>query len=188
MRPGGLAVCVPAVVLMAACGVPADRTARALDPNAAPYRVVTRDRVAPPAGSFRVVVFLVRDDAVVPVPRRVNVQPTPADVLRALTAGPTTEEQEEGFRTALPVEDDPQVVRVNDKIVSLSLPATAESSTRSDAVLGFAQIVLTLTALPDVTGVAFEDHGRPLQVPRADGSLSAEPLGRVDYRDLIDPA
>lgn len=173
---------------MTACGVPVDGTARALDPDTAPYRVVTRDRIAPPAGSYRVVVFLVRDEALVPVPRRVKAQPTPADVLRTLSAGPTAQERSEGFRSALPVDDDPEVLRTVDDIVTLNVPSTAESSNRTDAVLGFAQLVLTLTSLPSVTGVAFEDNGRSLQVPRADGSLSTEPLARVDYRDLIDPA
>jgi hypothetical protein len=174
--------------LVTACGVPADDTARALDPAAAPYRVVTREHVPPPAGSHRAVIFLVRDDALVPVPRRIQVEPTAEHVLRALSAGPTPQERTQGLRSALPIEGDPRVVSETQQVVTLSLPATSEASNRSDAVLGFAQVVLTLTALPDVSGVAFETDGRPLQVPRADGSVSSEPLGRLDYRDLIDPS
>ncbi len=175
-------------LFVTACGVPVDHTARTLDPDSAPYRVVTRDRIAPPPGSYRIVVFLVRDGALVPVPRRVKAQPTPTDVLRTLSAGPTAQERSEGLRTALPVEDDPEVLRTVDHIVTLNVPSTAESSNRTDAVFGFAQLVLTLTSLPSVSGVVFQDQGRPLQVPRADGSLTTEPLARVDYRELIDPA
>jgi spore germination protein GerM len=188
-RPATFTLGLAAFLLgVTACGVPADDTAQALDPAAAPYRVVTRDHVAPPVGSHRAVIYLVRDDAVVPVPRRMKVQPTPTEVLRTLSAGPTHVEREQGLRTALPIEDDPRVLRIAHQVVTLSLPTTTETSNRSDAVLGFAQLVLTLTALPEVAGVAFETDGRPLQVPRADGSVSTEPLGRVDYRELIDPS
>jgi spore germination protein GerM len=171
----------------AGCGIPTDDAARALDPQAAPYRVVTRDRADTPAGTHRIVVFLVRDGALAPVPRRIPAAPTPAAVLTALTAGPTREEQAEGLTTALPLDQVAHVARVEGSTVTVALPTTSDASSRSDAIFGFGQLVLTLTALPSVSGVRFEDGGKPLQVPRSDGALSGSPLGRLDYRDLIDP-
>jgi spore germination protein GerM len=89
-------------------------------------------------------------------------------------------------RTA--VRRDARVVAVAGSIVTVALPAASDTSTRSDAVLGFGQLVLTLTAVPTISGVLFEQDGKRLQVPRADGSLTTAPLARIDYRDLIDPA
>lgn len=175
-------------LLSAGCGVPVDAQARALDPSAAPYQVVTRQRSAPPTGTFRVVVYLVRDSALLPVPRRVPASPTPEQVLAALAAGPTSTEQADGVSTGLPVDGDISLSGVEGTTAVVSVPAEAGTSSRSDAVLAFGQVVLSLTALPAVTGVLFEQDGKPLQVPRSDGSLSTGPLVRLDYRDLIDPA
>lgn len=188
IRPviGGLALA--AALLTAACGVPVDAEPRALDPSAAPYQVVTRQRTAPPTGTFRIVVYLVRDGALLPVPRRVPSSPTPEQVLAALAAGPTPTEQADGVSTGLPVDGDISLSGVNGTIATVSVPAAAGTSSRSDAVLAFGQVVLSLTALSSVSGVLFEQDEKALQVPRSDGSLSTGPLVRLDYRDLIDPA
>lgn len=170
------------------CGVPTDAQARALDPSAAPYQVVTRQRTAPPTGTFRIVVYLVRDGALLPVPRRVPSSPTPEQVLAALAAGPTPTEQAEGVSTGLPVDGDISLSGLEGTTATVSVPAAAGTSSRSDAVLAFGQVVLSLTALPTVNGVLFQQDGNALQVPRSDGSLSTGPLVRLDYRDLIDPA
>ena len=175
-----------AAVGLVACGLPAEQRARPLDPSAAPYRVLTRERPDVVPGTQRVVVFLVRSDAVVPVPRRIQQRPTPATVLKVLSAGPTESEQANGLATALPPDADARVVREEEGVVTVDLPAAAETSSRSDAVLGYAQLVLTLTALPTVSGVRFAQAGKALQVPGADGALTDRPLSRVDYRELID--
>jgi spore germination protein GerM len=176
------------VSMLPGCGIPSDDAARALDPQAAPYRVVTRDRVQVPAGAHRIAVFLVRDGALVPVPRRILAVPDPLAVLTSLSAGPTAQEQADGLSTALPADDDIKIARIEGSIVTVALPAAAEAASRSDAIFGFGQLVLTLTSLPSVSGVRFEEGGKPLQVPRSDGALTSSPLGRLDYRDLIDPS
>jgi spore germination protein GerM len=183
--PAGLAL---VVLACSACGVGVDRHARPLDPDAAPYRIVTQDRSAPPTGAHRIVLYFVRDGALVPVARRISQRPTPAAVLKALSAGPSTSDQESGLTSGLPLGVDAKVDKSSGSIVTVSLPAPADSSTRTDSVLAFGQLVLTLTALPAVTGVLFSQDGKPLQVPRSDGSLSDTPLTRLDYRDLVDPS
>lgn len=184
LAAGCLLVLLPGAV---ACGVPTDPTARALDPSAAPYQAVVRDRASPPTGTFRISVFLVRDGALLPVARRVPNSPTAGQVLTALEAGPTDAERSRGLTTVLPVGADLSVVAAAAGVVTVEVPPSADTSARSDAVLGFGQLVLTLTALRTVAGVRFVQDGTPLQVPRADGSLSTGPLGRLDYRELIDP-
>lgn len=175
------------LVLLAGCGVTPERDARALDPNAGPYRIVTQDRVLPPAGSHRISIFLVRNGALVLIPRRIPEQPTPAAVLTALSAGPSESEKSDGLTTGLPPGTDATVRLIDGGTVTVALPQPAEANSRSDAVLAFGQIVLSLTSLPTVTGVLFEQDGQPLQVPRADGSLSTAALRRVDYAALTHP-
>ncbi len=176
-----------ALLVLTACGVPNDPEARALDPSAAPYQAVTRERTAPPTGTFRIVVFMVRDGALLPVPRRVPSSPTPEQVVTALAAGPTAAEKANGVITVLPLDGDIMLTGLRETVATVSVPTAADTSARSDAVLGFGQVVLTLTALSTVDGVLFEQDGQPLQVPRADGSLSTGPLRRLDFRELIDP-
>jgi len=55
----------------------------------------------------------------------------------------------------------------------------------ADQVLGLAQVVCTLTSLPGVGQVRFTLHGDPVEIPRADGSLTGEPVSRSDYEDLF---
>jgi hypothetical protein len=55
----------------------------------------------------------------------------------------------------------------------------------SDQVLALAQIVCTLTQLPGVGQIRFTLHGDRVDVPRADGSLTSEPVSRFDYRALL---
>lgn len=167
------------------CGLPAEDAARTLDPDAAPYRVVTRDAPTAPVGSYRVELFLVRDGTLVPVTRRVPRPPDVQSVLVALAAGPTEPEQAAGFSTVLSPGAEP-TASAEGNLLTVSLRSDGES-TRVDAPLGYGQIVLTLTALPTVRAVQFERDGARLQVPRADGSLATEPLTRLDYRELLRP-
>jgi hypothetical protein len=59
---------------------------------------------------------------------------------------------------------------------------------RNDAVLACGQIVCTLTSRADIAAVSFVRDGRPLQVPRGDGTLTSQALRSTDYRSLIGPA
>lgn len=175
-----------AVALLTACGVTPEQKARALDADAAPYRVVTRDAPDVSFGARRFSVFLVRQRALVAVPRRTTGAPTPPVLLSALAAGPSEAEQAAGITSGLSLGLEAAVKSVDGGVVTVSLPARTDS-TRTDAVLGFAQIVLTLTQLPAVTAVRFEAAGLPLQVPRADGSLADGALTRRDYAPLVPP-
>lgn len=54
-----------------------------------------------------------------------------------------------------------------------------------DQLLGVAQLVCTLTGRPGVGLVSFTLDGSPVDVPRADGSLTSSPVSRDDYADLL---
>jgi spore germination protein GerM len=55
-------------------------------------------------------------------------------------------------------------------------------------MIALAEIVFTATGRPGVGQVSFSLDGRPVEVPRADGSLTSEPLARTDFRELAPAA
>jgi hypothetical protein len=129
-------------------------------------------------------VYLIHDGVLVAVARAVPPDPTPASVLQVLLAGPSRRERDAGLVTALTnaaVQGQPQA-----GLVTVEVPAPDGSgSGRTDEVLGFGQIVLSLTSLRGIKEVRFTRAGRPLAVPRSDGSLNPAPATRRDYADLL---
>jgi spore germination protein GerM len=178
-----LVTLVLAVLVLAGCGVPLDDAPRRLGD---PGRTGTAGGPAPNAAGATVLrLYLVRDDRLVRVPRRVAAPQTPAEQLDTLLAGPTAEESDDGLSSALStmtVTD----LRLAGRRATITLGSRAGQGVRSDEVLAFGQIVCTLTNLPDVGTVSFEADGVPLWVPRADGSLANTPLTIADYSDLLD--
>lgn len=180
----GLALLV-CTVLASGCGIGTDDAPRRLDPAAAPFRDALGEASPAPTGAGRVVVYLVRDQLLVAVPRRVPQPATPQSVLQALRAGPTERERDAGLVSATP---SGAVVTAlsSDGLVTVELPAAdATLTARSDEVLGYGQLVASLGALRGVTGVVFVRDGERLAVPRGDGQLSAGPLTRRDYSALL---
>lgn len=175
---------IAGLVLLAGCGVTSEETPRALSTDSAPYRLIQRDPVPLPSGSARATVYLVRDTQLVPVARRTSESPDAKVLLNALLAGPTLAERERGISTAVP-----DAVKVAGEavggILTVDLPDLQGEAIRSDEVLGYAQLVLTLTRDPAVTGVLFRRDGKLLTVPRGDGSVTDLPLTRADYALLL---
>jgi spore germination protein GerM len=70
---------------------------------------------------------------------------------------------------------------------SASVELTPEFAGLSDseAQLAIAQIVYTLTFQPGVGQVAFVRDGKPLSVPRKDGSQTDKPVSKVDYPEFV---
>ncbi|MDQ3980678.1 MAG: GerMN domain-containing protein, partial [Actinomycetota bacterium] len=60
--------------------------------------------------------------------------------------------------------------------------AEATGATQLDLIV---ELVCTLTAQPGIGQVRFELRGERIEIPRGDGSLTAEAVSRDDYRGLI---
>ncbi|HEV7208167.1 MAG TPA: GerMN domain-containing protein [Mycobacteriales bacterium] len=178
---------ISAMVAIAGCGVGAEQTPRALDPGAAPFRAVTDGPTPAPTGSARATLYFTRNGHLVAAARRVPAPVTPAAVLQALVAGPTTREGNAGLSTSVPT--GPRLAARSPGspgVLVVDLPmADSASGSRNDEVLGYAQIVVTLTHVSGVTGVQFSRQGRNLPVPGADGQLSSGPLTARDYSGLV---
>jgi hypothetical protein len=171
---------------LAACGISAQDQPREVQPPPGPYGALASNR--PPSaepGTVREVLYFTKDGALVAVNRRVRGEPTPTDLMRALLAGPTEEERDQGIGSALSGIDIASDIRVVNGLATVDLTATPEGTARSDEILAYAQVVCTLDARPAVTGVIFTRHGQPIGVPRDNAALVDGLLTTADYAALI---
>jgi hypothetical protein len=174
------------IAALTGCGIPPERDAREVEPPPGPYAALESPATDIPRGTVEQTVYLVKDGKLVPVVRSVRGQSTVDTLIADLVAGPTEEELANGLTSALPGADLIGAVHVIDRQVTIAIPAGFEDTGRSDEYLAFGQIVCTLDARPDVSGVVFFDQGeRVAAVPRGDLSLSTGPLTTADYAELI---
>lgn len=181
-------VLLAALIVLAGCGVPSEDTPRQISPPPQPYRGVTS--VSPSqttTGTVAQPLCFTRDGALVAVVRWVPAVRTIDTAVSDLLAGPTEAEHATGLGSAFTGLDVVVGVRLADETATVDLDGDLAGAGRNDQVLAFGQLVCTLAARADVARVAFERDGRPVSVPRADGSLSPGPLTIADYAGLIAP-
>ena len=112
--------------------------------------------------------------------------------MRELLDRPTAQEREAGFHTAIPPGTVLLGVSVRGNIADVNLTAQFESAGAEVLnVLRIAQVVWTLTELPEIDAVRFRIHGAPQPVIDQLG-VAHEVVGRGRYsrfepRDLADP-
>lgn len=172
---------IAAALLVAGCGIPADR-----HPVAVPGGVV-RPALGPttttPAPATRATIYFVQAERVVPVVR----DTTRGDVhtvLQVLLNGPTDTELASGLRTAIRTQSNIRSVRTEGGTAVVDLTTTFVEVGGEEQILALAQLVLTATATPGITNVRFQLEGQAVEVPRADGTLSSGPLTETDYASL----
>ncbi len=179
----------------AACGVSGQSEPVRLDADRVPFELVGptgTTTTAPVAEGTdeRVVtrIFLLDpNDLLVARERTVPAPLTPGAALRALRAGPDPTERRAGITTALPAEIPVQFLGARDGVARVRLsPAFTDGSVRRQAG-ALAEIVYTLTDLPGIERVSFLVDEEVVEVPRGDGSLTADPVGRADYARFAPP-
>ncbi|GAA2364395.1 GerMN domain-containing protein [Dactylosporangium salmoneum] len=187
-RAAGGAVRTSAALLlcltMAGCGVPTESTPRPIEPSVT-IGSYEGPMGAPPSSPGAAVerLFLVRDDELVAVDRRVESVPPPDQQLQDLVAGPTAVERDNGLDSALIGTAFITGVEVRDGTAVVGL--AGDNAIRNDEIVAFGQIVCTLAARADVVSVRFVRDGRPMEVPRGDGALTSDPLTEADYAGLV---
>jgi len=183
-----LVVGVIIVAVAVGCAVPVDSRPRAIDARNVPFDLLaptssTSSTVSPPVAVENAVVYLVKDNAtLVPVNREVPSPPNARSVLRALFSGPNEADVGRGLSSA--VTSGTTLKSVDGPInglLTIDLTEDVLSVVGQRQIQALAQIVFTATELADVDRVLFEFEGRRRDVPRGDGRLTSEPLGRRDY-------
>jgi hypothetical protein len=182
-------------MLLSSCGLPGSGSARVVDDDTVPTRLL--DRHSPSSGSTAtigvpervpVVFWLVDEDRLTPTAAQASCA-EPADVvvgrlLGALAAGPTDEARAAGRSTAIPPESVPQLVeiRAGTAVVEVD-PETPISADRLPFAVG--QIVLSVTSAPGVSSVSLVNDDAPVQQPLPGGALTDEPVSADDYAALV---
>jgi hypothetical protein len=200
---------VTAAGLLAGCGIDAESSVRSLPGS-------DRSASATPSASRpatqATTLWMVNNDKLVRVLRRMPPDPSVDEVIRRLAIGPTEEERGRGLRTAVGFADlqepadpasTPEPTPAGDEqtgteslllsgteAANIERPAVVTVSDEfrdlpaSEQLLAIGQYVLSLTA-SNYTSVAFvASDGSPLAVPAPGGQLLDRPLTADDYATL----
>ncbi len=182
IRRGPIRMAVLCLLALAACGVPADSSPRAIPSDDVPFdllepgETVPVTTTTPVAGT--VTVFLVSGERLAGADRSSPVPPTPEWALGALLAGPTPEEAAQGLRTAIGTALALAAPGKDGNLVEIELGPSFTAAGGAEQILAIAQVVYTMTAFPQVSGVTFTLNEKAVEVPRGDGTLTGAPLGR----------
>lgn len=120
-----------------------------------------------------------------PVEREVEAA-TSRDVINALLAPPSREEQALGLISSIPADTvllDTELVDADDELV-VDLSGDLFDVEGSELANAFAQIVWTVTELEGVRQVRFRVEGVGRRAPNAEGTEQPGAVTRADYADL----
>ena len=117
------------------------------------------------------------------VARPVAASPALSDVLAALAAGPSRDEQRLGLTSALPPNQVASARRTRDT-AEVDLRASFADVRSRDQMFAIGQLVFTITERPGIGRVVFTLAGDSIEIPRGDGSLTTDPLTRDDYEQI----
>ena len=189
-RPAAVASLVLGCTLFcAACGIPNDDSAKAIDDEDLPRSLVssetTTERTPTSEAGQPVFLFYIDGARLVVVGEELQPDPTLRAVIDRLAAGPSDAVAAEGYRSALAAGDAIASVSLERGVALVDLTETFAQTPVSDQVLGLGQIVLTATSQPGVGQVRFTLEGQPVEVPRADGSSGTDAVSRDDYLALL---
>jgi spore germination protein GerM len=175
------------IVVLAACGVPTEDSARRTTRADVPFGLLDPDREpvsgASPAGRVAVEIYLYseNDERLVPVERRLDDAALRA-VLAELEIGPTVRESGADLVSALADADGIASVGSEGGVAAVDLTPAFADIGGSDQLIALAQIVFTATARPGIGQVAFTLDGEQVEVPRDDSTLAGGSVSRSDYR------
>jgi spore germination protein GerM len=172
-----------------ACGVSMQDGPVVVDDDNVPFALLdpsTTTSMPAPAESTTstVTVCFHQGPAVVSV-ERAESEPSVSTALRIFLRGPSADEAANGLSTAV---FDPSLIagaRVAAGVATVSLSSTFADATGATQLDFIVELVCTLTAQPGIGQVRFELRGERIEIPRGDGSLTAEAVSRDDYRGLI---
>jgi spore germination protein GerM len=187
-------------LLTAACGSGAnsggsvttrpDGTATTTSTTEAPGTTVapSTTTTTTPAEQRFVQVYFVKDGLyAVPVTRAIpGTNDVAANAIRALIAGPTAAEKDEGLSSAVPADTLLLGITIDNGIATIDLSKEYESGGGSFSMFSrLAQVIYTLTEFPTIDKVSFELDGEPVTVFSGEGLILDHPVGRSDYTSAL---
>lgn len=181
-----LTIVVVVAAVCAGCAINPSDSSQAIADKDVPFALL--DPHAPavltkPGGSATSI-CLVEDDHLLVGQRQLDNSPRPVDILRSLSAV-TDEEAARGLSTAISSAELITDVTIAGGTATVILADGATKDLTPDPLAAVAQIVCTLTDQPGIGLVRFQVGGSPVEIPRADGSLTDQPVTRDDYRTML---
>lgn len=185
------------LALLAACGLPDDRTPRIITAQEAPLdlsEVPGNVATTTPQGDDEVEIYLVRDGRLEPTTRAAESE----DLTTAITlllAGPTEAERGRALASSIPSETELNSATKEGSTAILDLGCVGDVPIDSCGVLAvggqdqltiFAQLTCTAMEVSGVDGVRFLQDGNPQDVSTESGTApSPEVVTCDDYRSLL---
>lgn len=183
-----LALLMVGALVVFGCGPQAESEAQRIPGDDVPFGLLDGTPVesspttsAAPNRSMEV--YFVRGNRLVPVERE-SERPSVIRAFEALANGPTAAEAGNGVRTAIPPGVEVPSLRASGATVVVQLDGPVAEASPSEQVLALAQMVYTATAFSGIDSVQFLIDGQPVDIPRADGTLTRGPVSRSDYQGL----
>ncbi len=182
----GRVLLLATAVVLSACGRPSG--AVEVDPALVPFDVGRSPTPVPGAPIQTVTIYLVRDGRLEPVTRTLSSAAPAAELaITALLEGPSVEEREAGLGSAIPPVARFLSVSVADGVATVDLAEEFQGpATPDEVLLRVAQVVWTLSELPEVSGVLFAVEGAPIAVPTQGGLAVSRPVTVADYPTLAE--
>jgi spore germination protein GerM len=189
----GILAVVAAASLVAGCGIDVDESPREL--SAVPFGLLdpstttTTERLTQaPRFQATSVYLLDNDDYLVEVRRQLPGEVRVVSSIGSLLTPPSEAEVNGGLRSAISSTTELRgVVGPEAGLVTIDLSSEMSDVSPESVRLALAQIVYTATAVPGVDRVLFQVDGQAREVPNGEGQSTAEPLGRIDYRQFVRP-
>jgi spore germination protein GerM len=184
---------VALLVLLAGCGVSADREPRAIDPGDLPADLLdpTPSSSTTLAGSTTAVtVYLLSrtgdETRLVAVRRKVEDANSAGDRISALLAPVSKEEQGDGLMSSIPSDTvllDTDQIEANHELV-VDLSGALFDVQGKELANAFAQIVWTVSEMAGIDQVRFRVDGEEYRAPNAEGIEQQGAVTKADYRSL----
>jgi hypothetical protein len=201
-RVRAVAVGLACLGLLVGCGLPADDAVHTVKAQDVPYGLLEPPPTPTPAASSATakresqpeLYLLGADQLLVGVPAglEADVRPLPTSqrlvaLLGLLETGPTDQQRAQGLGTALTPGVTIRLVSLSDGMAEVQVVASLKDPSADRLPLAVGQLVLTATSLPGVDAVRLLRDGVAAEVPLPGGALTAEPLRRSDYTELVAP-
>lgn len=185
-RGMALAVAVAAGSFLTGCGMGVDAAPHVVSNKDVPFALLgpAPPTTGPAATGEYVTLYLAGPDRLAAVSLELPSPVTFAEVLGALDRGPTASQAGAGLESPLSTAAPLTFVGVQSTTVTIDISSGFTKLSEQDQILAMAQLVYTLTALPDVDSVDVRIGGRRANVPTGKGTLSGGPLARADYATL----
>lgn len=185
---GCLALVMTAV---AGCGLPINSSPQAMPADEMPLALSEPSATVPSVsrilGAIPEEIYLLGPDAqLVARIRYLRPPPTPQEMLDALEAGPSPTELDQGIQSAIPSSANLVAGAPMGGNLTVALDSSFGSPRPGQATYEFAQIVYTVTSLPQVHGVLFEYGGAIILPVIGNGSFATSfVVSRSDYAQLV---